>query len=111
MIAISVVGTMVAVRIVWSMIAVRVIRTMIAVVTAVPTVVCAPIHSRWTPATLNGVRGRPIRAWAVSRDNRTSFVGDQCTETGAAHKSAALMIMPSVLSFFMIFFHQFDDAH
>jgi hypothetical protein len=47
MIAISVVGTMIAVRVIRAMIiaAVGVIRTMIAVVTAVPTVVCAPIHS------------------------------------------------------------------
>ena len=51
---IAIVGTMVAVRIIWAMIAVsvirtmisvRIIRTMIAVIAAVPTVVCAPIHS------------------------------------------------------------------
>ena len=47
MIAISVVGTMVAVRIIGAMIitAVGVIRMMIAIVAAVPTVICAPIHS------------------------------------------------------------------
>jgi hypothetical protein len=55
MIPISIVRTMVAISIVRAVIAVRmiraiitavgVIRTMIAVVTAVPTVVCSPIHS------------------------------------------------------------------
>ena len=95
----------------WLLISRMIIRTAISIVwmTIAAVVgaisVCAPVHSaRLTPATLNGVSGRPIRAWAVSRDQPNCFVGDQCNEIGAAHRSAAPAIMPSMLrlhSFFI----------
>ena len=44
-----------------------------------------------------------IRHSTPSTESCSAFVGDQCNETGVAHKSEAPIIIPSVRSFFMIF--------
>src|SRR6186713_1098138 len=55
---------------------------------------------RATPATLSGVRGRPMRALAVSRDT-DNLSCDSCIETGNAHSNVVPANSPRVLSFFI----------
>jgi hypothetical protein len=55
-----------------------------------------------THATLIGVSGRPTRASAVSTDNDGDLAGDQWTESGAAQKTAAAVIIPKVVTLFIV---------
>ena len=77
---------MIAIGIVRTMTGVGIVRTMIAVVTAVTAIICASIHSAINARDAERREGRPIRAWAASRDQPNCFVGDECNEIGAAHK-------------------------
>src|SRR5262249_33101809 len=55
---------------------------------------------RLTPATLPGVRGRPITAEAVSTDNDTLPSGEKRSDMGVAHKmQAKSAVAPTVAIF------------
>jgi hypothetical protein len=105
MIAIRIIRMVVAaVGVIRTLIAVRIIRMMVAIVTAIPTVVCATVHSPVDARDTEWSEGATYSGLAVSRDNRTSLAGDQCTEMGTAHNSRAPTSVLTMLRFFRVAF-------
>jgi hypothetical protein len=62
---------------------------------------------RATPATLTGVDGRSIRAWALSTPSETPRCSDQLNDSSATHATVEVAIAVRFKATFMDFLHRF----